>query len=289
VLDGPELPDAERELLAVLAECHSRGGDKGCLVRTLEERRGTLLGAVERRQKELAEEHRKSTASATSLNPDEAARWPGTWHLVNDKMVGTLTIGDCKADGCDVSLNGDTNYAFGRESRRGTCSLGDDPLRIVDRDHAFSYVEPAEQDRNQLDAGPFANFCRLDLERAGDGFRAGLRGSGCALWCHEADVSGLSGEYHARPKPSFACPETTYGLAWDEENVCLDPELAALDRELAAAYARSKAAAKGPAQPALVAAQRAWLAQRRERCDADRRRSCLVDAYRTRLEELGAR
>jgi len=77
-----------------------------------------------------------------------------------------------------------------------------------------------------------------------------------------------------------------YDLAWDEENLCLDPELARLDREMAAAFGKAKAAAQGAARTSLVRGQRAWIAGRGTGCDADKRRTCLLEAYRKRLREL---
>src|SRR5262249_26342796 len=127
------------------------------------------------------------------------------------------------------------------------------------------------------------------LARTADGVRISLRGMGCMDWCTNAPWADLAGDYHPRPRASFACPEKTLGLKWDEENICLDPELAALDRELAAAFAKAEAAATSPARTALIKTQRTWLATRGEDCrnsNAGGPRTCLVEAYRKRLAEL---
>ena len=126
----------------------------------------------------------------------------------------------------------------------------------------------------------------LDLERTQDGVSVALRGVGCVDGCNEARFPGLAGAYHARPRPSFTCPKETFDLPWDEENLCLDSELAGLDRELASAFAKAKAGADRAGQTSLVRGQRAWIASRRSGCDADKRRTCLVEAYRKRLQEL---
>ena len=68
--------------------------------------------------------------------------------------------------------------------------------------------------------------------------------------------------------------------------MCLDPALAALDREMATAFSKARAAAVGPAALALASIQRAWLKERRETCDADRRYSCVKELYMRRIGEL---
>ena len=201
-------------------------------------------------------------------------------------MIGALTLESCDAKGCTLAVTGETISSLGYERRPRSCSLHDNRLTFTGHDLGFSYVEPAEADRNADGAGPFANFCRIDLARTADGVRVALRGVGCADGCFQARYSGLAGSYHPRPLPSFTCPSETGDLAWDEENLCLDPELARLDREMAAAFGKAKAAAQGAAQTSLVRAQRAWIARRGTDCDADKRRTCLVEAYRKRLREL---
>ena len=284
--DVPLLPETARELLAILDACRAAGGDRACLVQALRTRRDTAADAVAARQTALAEERRRSEAAAVTLTAPQTQAWEGARHLVNDEMIATLTLESCDAKGCALAVEGTTNYAFGYQERRGTCSLRYNRLTFTGEDRGFSYVDPAETDRNADGAGPFANFCRIDLVRTADGFRVALRGVGCADGCFEAHFPGLDGSYHARPQPSFTCPPETGNLAWDEENLCLDPELAGLDREMAAAFGKARTAVQGAAQTALVRAQRAWIGKRRTDCDADKRRTCLVEAYRNRLEEL---
>ena len=284
--DVPLLPETDRELRAILEQCRAAGDGRACLAQALRTRRDTAAETVAARQKALAEERLRSEAAAVTLTAAAAQAWEGMRHLVNDEMIGTLTLESCDAKGCTLAVEGTTNYAFGYQERHGTCSLRYNRLTFSAEDRGFAYVEPAESDRNADAAGPFANFCRIDLARTPDGFRVALRGVGCADGCFEAHFPGLAGPYHARPQPSFTCPPETGNLAWDEENLCLDPELAALDREMASAFAKAKAAADHGAQTALVRAQRAWISKRRTDCDADKRRTCLVEAYRNRLQEL---
>ena len=75
-------------------------------------------------------------------------------------------------------------------------------------------------------------------------------------------------------------------MPWDEKIVCLDPALASLDRDMAEAFAKARTAATGPAATALASSQRAWLKERRETCDADRRYSCVKELYQRRITEL---
>jgi uncharacterized protein YecT (DUF1311 family) len=284
--DVPFLPETDRELLAILDQCRPAGNGRTCLTQALRTRRDTAAEAVAARQKALAEERGQSEAAAATLTAAEAQAWEGTRHLVNDEMIGALTLDSCDAKGCTLALEGETNYSFGYQGRRGSCSLRDNRLTFTGDDRGFSYVEPAEAGRNADGAGPFANFCRIDVARTADGIRLALRGAGCADGCLEAPFTGLVGSYHARPQPSFTCPPETGELAWDEENLCLDPELARLDREMAAVFGKARAAAQGAAQRSLVRAQRAWIAARGTECDADKRRTCLVEMYRKRLREL---
>jgi uncharacterized protein YecT (DUF1311 family) len=187
-----------------------------------------------------------------------------------------------------MSVDGTTNYEFGYGHRRGQCSLDDADMRYLDSARGFAYLEPAEDDANAAGAGPFANFCRIDLTRVGDGFRVRLRGAGCQLRCMEAQGKELNGDYHPRQTPSFGCNEDLDSMRWDEALLCLDPELARLDREMASAYEKARAAT-GAARDRLVRSQRAWISSRRETCDQDHRRTCLVQAYQARLKELTSR
>jgi uncharacterized protein YecT (DUF1311 family) len=285
--DVPPLPETDRELRSILDACHAAGAGLTCLRQALQRRRAAAAAALAARQQALAEERRRSEAAAVSLAADAAQAWQGAWSLVTDAMLGSLRLQSCDGTGCSLSVEGQTNYVFGYEERHGGCSLTGGRLIFTSEDRGFSYLEPAARDAEG--AGPFANFCRIDLSRTPDGFRVGLRGVGCSEGCLNAQFPELAGEYHARPSPSFECPPDTGQLPWDEENLCLDPGLAALDRELATAFAEARAAATGPARAALVDAQRAWIAARRSDCDGGQRRTCLARAYRTRLRELQAR
>jgi uncharacterized protein YecT (DUF1311 family) len=284
--DVPFLPETDRELRAILDQCRAAAGGRACLAQALRTRRDAAAEAVAARQKALAEERRQSEAAAVTLSSTETQAWEGTRHLVNDEMIGALALESCDAKGCTLAVEGETNYTFGYQARRGTCTLRENRMIFTGTDRGFAFVEPGEGERNAEGAGPFANFCRLDLARTQDGIRVALRGVGCVDGCNEARFMGLAGLYHSRAQPSFTCPPETGGLAWDEENLCLDPELAALDREMASAFAKAKAAAPGAGQAPLVRAQRAWITRRRTDCDADKRRTCLVEAYHKRLQEL---
>jgi uncharacterized protein YecT (DUF1311 family) len=280
-------PDTAAELLAVLAKCRSANVGRTCLADTLRERRDTHLAAVTQRQKALAEERKKSEADAIPIADADAAGWTGKRYLVNDAFLATLTIERCDAQHCTLSVFGETNYAWGYQEHHGDCLHEENVLTLTAPDRGFSYADPGDDDRNAEGAGPFANFCRFDLTRTGDAIHVMLSGAGCALRCMDAQYPGLAGEYPTHPKPSFTCPaEPGDEQPWDEQNLCLDPELAALDRDMAGAFAKAKAGAAGAAQAALVKAQRAWIAKRRDDCNHDKRRTCLVEAYRTRLQEL---
>lgn len=284
--DVPFLPETDDELRAILDQCRPAGGGRSCLAQALRTRRDTAADAVAARQKALAEERRRSEAAAVPLSAPDAQSWEGTRHLVNDAMIATIALESCDAKGCTLGAEGETNYTFGYQRRRGTCTLRENRMIFTGKDRGFAYVEPGEGERNAEGAGPFANFCRIDLERMPDGVRVALRGVGCVDGCNEAQFAGLSGLYHPRPQPSFTCPTETFDLPWDEENLCLDSELAGLDREMASAFAKAKAGADRAGQTSLVRGQRAWVASRRNGCDADKRRTCLVEAYRKRLQEL---
>jgi uncharacterized protein YecT (DUF1311 family) len=158
-------------------------------------------------------------------------------------------------------------------------------LRLTADDAAFGYVDMAESDRDQWGAGPFANFCRVDVKRVADGFDVALRGAGCQEWCSDAHFQPLAGRYGEMGSPSFACTDPE-SLPWDEKIVCLDAALATLDREMAAAFSRARKAAAPTAAKTLAASQRAWLQERREQCNSDRRYSCVKELYQQRLAEL---
>jgi uncharacterized protein YecT (DUF1311 family) len=283
--DGtPLLPETTAELLAILPKCRTAAAARACLLEAVRARRDANVAAVAARQMLLTEERKQSEAAAVPITAPAA--WTGARYLVTDTIVASLTIDDCDAQHCDVSLLGDTNYTFGYQHHHGQCFHEHNALTLTAPDRGFSYVEPDDHDRNAEGAGPFANFCRFDLTRSGDVIHLQLRGMGCMVGCFSAQWPALIGDYHPRSKPSFTCREENWPDPWDEQNICLDPELAALDREMAAAFAKAKAGTSGPAQAALVKAQRAWIARRRDDCDQAKRRTCLVEAYRTRLQEL---
>lgn len=75
--------------------------------------------------------------------------------------------------------------------------------------------------------------------------------------------------------PSFDCAKAASEA---EKLVCGDAELAALDRQLAERYAQS-----GKKDPAI---ERGWIKGRDECWKEDDPRTCVLDAYRTRLVEL---
>jgi hypothetical protein len=285
----PFLPETDKELLQALRTCAPPAGDRACLARALAARTEAAREAVETRQRFLASLRSADEKAAVSLPETAALAWAGDRSLVSDQQVAALSIKHCAPSGCEVDITGETNYTFGYQERRGDCTIFTAPLRFTDAARAVAWVEPRGEDADAHGAGPFANFCRVELRREGDDDVAvGLLGTGCGAICMNAQYPALRGVYHPHPRPSFACAENFWGMPWDEENVCLDPELAALDRDLAAAFAHAKAAAAPPAQKALVGAQRAWLKNRRDECDggAVGRRTCLVAAYRRRLEEL---
>jgi hypothetical protein len=62
--------------------------------------------------------------------------------------------------------------------------------------------------------------------------------------------------------------------------------LAALDRDLAAAFARARKEASGAAARTLATGQRAFLRERHEACNADRRYTCVKALYERRIREL---
>lgn len=85
---------------------------------------------------------------------------------------------------------------------------------------------------------------------------------------------------HAVAQPSFDCAKATTLV---ENAICQDLELGALDGTLAEQYQAVWRATSGEsARQALKKSQRAWLAKRNQCKD----RSCLVSAYRERLDAL---
>lgn len=290
--DGTEAyPNVEKLLLDLLAACRARGGDRSCLQQELHARIRDREATLGNRQKELAEERRASQAVAYSLGTHDRDAWEGTWYMVNDEMLGDLTIQDCSGPTCQASLGGTTNYTFGYASRSGFCAVGNiddgETMRFVDATHGFFYVLPYEVKPDEWGAGPFAEYCRIDITRAGEELHVGWRGAGCRTHCSEAAGAphGVSGTYRPLQTPSFTCSETE-DMPWDEENICGDPELARLDRDLASVFEKVRSAATGASRDQLVRAQRAWIRSRRENCDTGERRTCLAKAYRERIQEL---
>lgn len=202
-------------------------------------------------------------------------------------MLPALTFESCDEASCSITLEGETNYTFGASERRGFCSIDVDAFFTSATD-AFGYVEVADSDKNEAGAGEFANFCRVDLRRDDDEVQLSLRGTGCALNCHEVPDPVLSGLYKPAGSPSFRCGDDLTVLNWVEQNLCMDSELAALDREMAAAYAAARKRAPQKDATALTANQREWLAAH-ESCEADRRYSCLKERYQQRIAALKKR
>lgn len=75
----------------------------------------------------------------------------------------------------------------------------------------------------------------------------------------------------------FDCGKATSPM---EKTICASPRLDRLDGQLAQAYAQARQSCPGPA---IRAAQRRWLRERRNLC-ADE--GCLISAYQSRLAEL---
>ena len=278
-------PETEVALLDILSRCHAANRDPSCVTDELRARIERLKLQVGTRQLALETEQKLADKHAMAL-PDEKppAGWERHRSLVSDEVISSLEIDDCDTASCSASLLSETNYTFGYAGRSGSCSI-DAPVKFTDADTAFGYVEVAESDQNKAGAGRFANFCRIDLKRVPSGIAVTLRGAGCQEWCSEAHFPPLAGLYKEAAAPSFSCTDVE-SMPWDERIVCLDPALAALDREMAAAFGKARAAAAGPAASALASSQRAWLKERRETCDADRRYSCVKELYQRRIGEL---
>ena len=303
--DGERATDSDdwgahtkKALLRILAACHESGGDASCLKTRVDAEARQMEARVGETQRALAEEQARSRAAETRIERDADRRaWQGTWYQDNDELFTTLTIENCAAEGCDLSFSAETNSRFGCtgepdtasfQCRTGSCWLENAPFRFTSASTAHGYVEPHGEDRNEADAGSFANYCRFELERGADRVRIDLTGIGCRSLCHSAPVEPLRGEYRLPEKPSFDCGDDPSELDVDERTICLDAELAALDRDLAQAFAKARSALKGAARDKLLVSQRTFLKQRRA-CEAgEGHRACLLDAYRVRLKELGA-
>jgi len=284
-LDAAE-PETEVALLAILDTCHGAAAGASCLDEQLHSRIERLQRTVSSRQLALAREREVSEARAIPLADGKTPpAWETPVHLVTDQVISTFVLGDCDARSCEATLSSETNYTFGYAERQGTCSIRTN-VRFTAPDTVFGYVDVADGDRNEAGAGPFANFCRVDAKRNGDGVDISLRGSGCQEWCSESQFPTLAGPYRAvATAPSFACSDPD-SMPWDEKIVCLDPVLAALDRDLAVAFARARKEASGAALRTLTTGQRAFLRERHEACNADRRYTCVKALYERRLREL---
>ena len=289
--------NTKKALLRILAACHASGSEAACLKARVDDETRRMEAKVGETQRALAEERARSRAAETRIerNSDRLA-WQGTWYQDNDELFTTLTIEQCAAEGCELSFSAETNYAFGCtgdsdsgfQCRTGSCWLENAAFRFNGVSTAYGYVEPHSDDQNEAGAGPFANYCRFDLERGEGRVRLDLTGIGCRSLCTNAPVEPLRGEYQLTEKPSFECGKDPSELAVDERTICLDAELAALDRDLAGAFAKAKAALKGGARDALLVSQRSFLKQRRG-CEAgEGHRQCLMAAYQGRLKEIAA-
>jgi uncharacterized protein len=81
--------------------------------------------------------------------------------------------------------------------------------------------------------------------------------------------------------PSFAC---TGNLLPAEAVICSDATLSGLDRTLAADYAARMRNATAAEQNALRSAEERWLVERNS-CGTNK--SCIANAYKVRISELG--
>jgi uncharacterized protein len=79
-------------------------------------------------------------------------------------------------------------------------------------------------------------------------------------------------------KPSFDCKKAASQI---ERQICDDRLLSKLDSVLAGNYASMLASDFGGSKASLKAEQRAWVAKR----DVCKNRSCLIEAYRVRIDE----
>lgn len=83
--------------------------------------------------------------------------------------------------------------------------------------------------------------------------------------------------------PSFSCGSAGTAI---ETMICNDPALAARDRTMAVLFAASRADAFDQGMSQQQTVQRQWLKTRNEQCSKGDMRSCLVNAYDERLNEL---
>ena len=82
--------------------------------------------------------------------------------------------------------------------------------------------------------------------------------------------------------PSFSCSGNN--LLPTEAAICANDNLSALDVALAALYDNVYKKTSGAARDQLVAAEKAWIAER-DACGANV--GCITNAYRVRIAQLG--
>jgi len=283
--------DNAKTLLATVPSCEAESTDPAACLRTIVDNataeRERKIAAYQQR---LGAERAASDAARRTLDANAAAAWSGERLLANERFVADLNLSDCDNVGCKAELSASTNYTFGYSQRRGSCIFESMTFAFTAPDRTYVYLEPERPDCYPQDAGPFVNYCRLDLTRRDDGITLALRGPGCRQRCFEVqgDAASLAGDYRAPQNPSFACAaDSLPEMRWDEQAVCLDPGLAALDRTLASTYAHAREQLRGARRHAFVNFQQAWIAGRGERCEkVTDRRACLRAAYSERIAAL---
>jgi uncharacterized protein/heat shock protein HslJ len=99
-------------------------------------------------------------------------------------------------------------------------------------------------------------------------------------------LAGMHVSVATAQAPSFDCRKAR---ASAEREVCNAPELAALDRQLSVVYAAARRQTTREQSPTLKAEQRGWIKGRNDCWKSPDLRTCVADAYRTRIAELQAR
>jgi uncharacterized protein YecT (DUF1311 family) len=115
------------------------------------------------------------------------------------------------------------------------------------------------------------------VEKGGCGFGGSVHADG-ELLLLSARPPQLSLGDPRESKPSFDCKKAASRI---ERQICDDSLLGKLDSALAGNYASMLASDFGGSKASLKAEQRAWVAKR----DACKDRSCLIEAYRVRIDE----
>jgi uncharacterized protein len=95
----------------------------------------------------------------------------------------------------------------------------------------------------------------------------------------------LAGPAHAEG-PSFDCAKVEAGSI--ETLICGDAALSAADRKMAEVYRAASAKAGDERPPVLKAEQRGWIKGRDECWKSEDRRTCIAEAYQSRIAELQA-